>query len=197
MLLDRSTLSAIRAGQVTLAFRRWKRPTVRAGGSLLTAAGRLSIGRVDPVDLASVTPADVRRAGFATLQDLATALGDRDDQLYRVELGALGPDPRVALRNDVPDASELEAIVARLAAVDVRAARPWTLETLRAIAHQPATRAGDLADRLGMERLPFKANVRKLKAMGLTISLEIGYELSPRGRAVLESLTGRPVSGAD
>ena len=28
--------------------------------------------------------------------------------------------------------------------------------------------------------------MRKLKAMGLTESLEVGYRLSPRGRAVLE-----------
>jgi hypothetical protein len=36
-----------------------------------------------------------------------------------------------------------------------------------------------------MERLPFKANVRKLKALGLTESLDIGYRLSPRGEALL------------
>ncbi len=32
----------------------------------------------------------------------------------------------------------------------------------------------------------FKTNVRKLKALGLTESLEVGYRLSPRGRAFLE-----------
>jgi hypothetical protein len=31
----------------------------------------------------------------------------------------------------------------------------------------------------------FKADVRKLKELGLTESLEVGYRLSPRGRAVL------------
>jgi hypothetical protein len=43
-----------------------------------------------------------------------------------------------------------------------------------------------LAERFGRERLPFKADVRKLKALGLTESLEVGYRLSPRGRAYLE-----------
>ena len=38
-------------------------------------------------------------------------------------------------------------------------------------------------ERFGRERLPFKADVRKLKALGLTESLEVGYRLSPRGRA--------------
>ena len=46
-------------------------------------------------------------------------------------------------------------------------------------------RAGDLAAELGMERLPFKTDVRKLKALGLTESLDVGYRLSPRGTAFL------------
>ena len=33
------------------------------------------------------------------------------------------------------------------------------------------------------EIAPFKADVRKLKELGLTESLRIGYRLSPRGRA--------------
>ena len=74
--------------------------------------------------------------------------------------------------------------------LDTRLARydahgPWTRETLELIAARPATRAGDLAAELGRERLPFKADVRKLKALGLTESLEVGYRLSPRGSAYL------------
>ena len=38
----------------------------------------------------------------------------------------------------------------------------------------------------GRETLPFKTDVRKLKNLGLTDSLEVGYRLSPRGRAYLE-----------
>ena len=34
----------------------------------------------------------------------------------------------------------------------------------------------------------FKLDVRKLKRLGLTVSLEVGYELSPRGRAYLAHL---------
>ena len=43
----------------------------------------------------------------------------------------------------------------------------------------------DLAASLGMEKLPFKRDVRKLKELGLTESLPVGYRLSPRGRAYL------------
>jgi len=42
-----------------------------------------------------------------------------------------------------------------------------------------------LAESVGRERDPFKIDVRKLKRLGLTQSFEVGYELSPRGRAFL------------
>jgi hypothetical protein len=59
---------------------------------------------------------------------------------------------------------------------------------LRLIADNPGVVSTDLAPQVGMERPPFKLNVRKLKASGLTESLEIGYQVSPRGRAVLRAL---------
>jgi hypothetical protein len=40
----------------------------------------------------------------------------------------------------------------------------------------------------GMETAPFKRNVRKLKELGLTESLEVGYRLSPRGQAFMKTL---------
>jgi hypothetical protein len=41
---------------------------------------------------------------------------------------------------------------------------------------------------VGREKLPFKRDVRKLKELGLTESLLVGYRLSPRGRALLAGL---------
>ncbi|WP_179221744.1 hypothetical protein [Inquilinus limosus] len=58
------------------------------------------------------------------------------------------------------------------------------------MAECPATRAPDLAARFGRDTASFKADVRKLKALGLTESLEVGYRLSPRGRALLERIGG-------
>ena len=66
---------------------------------------------------------------------------------------------------------------------------PWTATVLQLIADRPAVRAGDLAASLGREMAPFKVDVRKLKEMGLTESLDVGYRLSPRGRAVLDRLS--------
>jgi hypothetical protein len=40
---------------------------------------------------------------------------------------------------------------------------------------------------MGYDRPAFKLDVRKLKRLGLTESLEVGYRLSPRGRAYLTS----------
>jgi hypothetical protein len=188
MLLRRSILDGIRSGSITLAFRRWRRPTVRTGGTLRTAIGELQIDSVDAIALDYVTPAEAKQAGYASLDSLKEELQRFDGQVYRIAFGTVSIDRRLELRRLKPAAEEMEAILAKLANMDRRAPRPWTAATLRLIDQQPGVRAGDLADQLGMERLPFKSNVRKLKEFGLTISLEIGYELSARGRVVLQAL---------
>jgi hypothetical protein len=43
----------------------------------------------------------------------------------------------------------------------------------------------------GQDKIAFKLNVRKLKALGLTESLEVGYRLSRRGAALLDELRRR------
>ena len=55
---------------------------------------------------------------------------------------------------------------------------PWTRTILRLIEANPAVRAPDLAASLGRETKAFKLDVRKLKELGLTHSLDVGYELS-------------------
>ena len=62
---------------------------------------------------------------------------------------------------------------------------PWTRQVLRLIAERQGVRAPDLAASLDRETLSFKRDVRKLKELGLTHSLPVGYEISPRGRAYL------------
>jgi hypothetical protein len=53
----------------------------------------------------------------------------------------------------------------------------------------PATYSGLLANYLGISQAEFKPWVRKLKALGLTESLEVGYRLSPRGEKVLGAVS--------
>jgi hypothetical protein len=108
--------------------------------------------------------------------------------LYRIEfMRSDQPDPRAELAADTAlDEPQLAEIDGQLDRLD-RASKygPWTRQTLRLIADHPSRRAGDLAEMVGRERAPFKLDVRKLKNLGLTESLEVGYRLSPRGRAYL------------
>lgn len=188
MLFRQDALDGIREGRITLAFRRWRRPTVKTGGTLMLPIGQLQIVEVSQIDERDISEADATRAGYASVELLRRDLELREDgSVYRVELGALGADPRVALRAQASlGDDELALVRAKLARLDAAAAGgPWTRRVLELIRDQPAVRAGDICKVVQMERLPFKANVRKLKALGLTESLEVGYRLSPRGEALL------------
>ena len=182
-------LEAIRAGDVVLAFRRWEQPRVKVGTRMRTAVGLIEITSVDRVPVKSLTAADAHRAGAASLTALRQGL-DRvhpERPVYRIGLRYAGADPRHALREAVPDAAEIDAIIARLDRLDrASPTGPWTRATLMLIDELPATRAPDLAHRMGRDTPPFKQDVRKLKEHGLTESLDIGYRLSPRGAAVLD-----------
>lgn len=182
-------LAAIRAGDVDVAFRRWERPRVRVGTRMRTPVGLVEITSVDRVPVRSLTAADARRAGAASLVALREGL-DRvhpERPVYRIGLRYAGADPRHALRESVPDVAEIDAIVVWLDRLDrASPTGPWTRQTLLLIDELPATRAPDLAERMGRDTPSFKQNVRKLKERGLTESLDIGYRLSPRGAAVLD-----------
>lgn len=178
-------------GSVTLAFRRWRRPSVKAGGRQRTPVGELAIDAVDPVAEHEITEGDARRAGYPGRAELLAELARRPaGTLYRIAFHRAGDDPRIALRQRADlSGDEWTAVRRRLGRLD-RASRhgPWTTTVLRLIADRPAVRAADLASSLGREKAPFKIDVRKLKELGLTESLEVGYRLSPRGRAVLARL---------
>ena len=184
-------MPGIEEGSVTLAFRRWRRPAAKPGGRQRTAAGELAIDAIDPVDVDDVTDDEARRAGHRDRADLLAELARHPEgTLYRIAFHRVGDDPRVSLRDDTdlsPD--ELATIAARLDRLDsTRHSGPWTRAVLTLIAERPAVRAPELALAMGRETLAFKRDVRTLKEMGLTVSLETGYRLSPRGRVVLDHL---------
>jgi len=194
MLFRTNFLEGIRTGTITLAFRRWRRPSVRAGGTLLTPVGQLTINSVTPVALNRIPAADARRAGYDSREALVDELQRTvQGEFYRIELGPLRPDPRVALRKKLATTdSESQALCERLRRFDSSAAaRPWTLRTLEVLRAHPGVRAGDLCVLVGLEKERFKLNVRKLKNLGLTESLGTGYRLSPRGEALLASILSK------
>ena len=134
-----------------------------------------------------ITERAASRAGFESREALLQELDTRTGTLYRIAFHVKGPDARIALRQQADlSAEELRALSTRLEWMD--RGDPWTLAVLRLISERPGRRAADLASMMGTERLPFKARVRRLKELGLTESLQVGYRLSPRGKAFLERL---------
>jgi hypothetical protein len=196
MLLRPTELEAIRDGRIDLAFSRWDRPRLLVGTRMRTAVGLVEVTEVAEVAPEAIAEADARRAGLASLAELRTRLERHHDRpVFRVGLRFAGADPRVALRNraDLPG-DERALLAARLERLD-RASRhgPWTAATLAIIARSPQTRAADLAADLGRDTAEFKRDVRKLKELGLTESLEIGYRLSPRGEALVATHRRAPL----
>jgi hypothetical protein len=188
VLLRRDTLDRILDDEIDLAFRKWRRPTVKAGGTLNTAVGVLAIDAVDIVDELGITLDEARRAGYTSVEALRGELERRTEgSVYRIQLRHIGDDPRIALREDADlDAEQFEMIGARLDRLDKARNEPWTRAVLELIRARPATRAPDLAALFGRETKAFKTDVRKLKSLGLTESLLVGYRLSPRGEAFLD-----------
>ena len=192
MLFKKDTLNQIAAKRVTLAFRRWRKPSIKAGGTLMTAAGVLAIDKVDKVAMTKIAEIDVKRAGYpsrsALLKELAKHPGS---DVYRVAFHLKSADPRIALREDGKlTKAEMKSTLSALKTLDQSSERgPWTVAMLRLIDKYPARRAPDLAASQRRDPLAFKRDVLRLKQLGLTESLEIGYRLSPRGRAVLAEIS--------
>ncbi len=186
-------LRAIQEGSIDLAFRRWDRPRVVVGTKMRTMVGLVEVTSVEPVSVEDLTEDDARRAGSASLPALLKALEQKADKpAWRVGIRHAGEDPRASLRDTVPTREEVAAILARLERLDRASSYgAWTREALDLVDRNPERRAPDLAAKVGRETAAFKTDVRKLKELGLTESLAIGYRLSPRGEVVLDKLRGR------
>lgn len=193
MLIKREHLDGIKSGAISLLFRRWRRPTVKAGGRLRTAVGVLAIEDVVELDEGQVGDRDARAGGFSGRDELIAELAKRGTgQLYQIRVSFAGEDERIALRNDGKLGKEaLAELVEKLDRFDKNSRRgPWTRQILELIRRNPEVRAEDLARKLGTDKPWFKRNVRKLKELGLTESLSPGYRLSPRGERVAKHLLG-------
>ncbi|HEX9854778.1 MAG TPA: hypothetical protein VGC47_05645 [Acidimicrobiia bacterium] len=189
MLFQKRFWEGIRDGSITLTFRRWKRLQVLVGNRYRTPIGLIEVEAVDIVDPASITDDEAQRSGHGSAEALhADMPGTPNEPTYRIAFRYVDePDPRTELANDASlgedDVAEIDR---RLDRIDARSpVGPWTMATLRTIAEHPHRRAGDLAEMHGRERLDFKKDVRKLKNLGLTLSFDPGYRLSPRGEAYL------------
>ena len=189
MLIEKRRWAGIQEGSITVLFRRWRNRQATAGNTYRTAAGRVLVEEMHRIAEGEIGLGDARAAGYDSAEEaIADLRGAPDDPLYLLRIRLVTePDPRdeLAQSSDLDDA-EHAALDAKLARMDASSRDgPWTEATLRIIERRPETRAHDLADAVGRDRVRFKTDVRKLKSLGLTISLETGYRLSPRGVAYL------------
>jgi hypothetical protein len=187
------------SGAVTLTFRRWDKPHVRVGGRYRChPIGVLEVDRVDRIAVRRITEKDARASGFGSREELIAYIATARDQavtddteVFRIELHHGGDGDRVELAlEDTLTPEDIAAIAAKLTRMDAK--EPWTKKTLAIIEKHPRIAASQLAQKLGRETLPFKVDVRKLKKLGLTQSFEVGYEISPRGRAYLLARARKP-----
>src|ERR1700754_620551 len=190
MLLNAKHLEGIASGKIKLAFRKWKKPTVKTGGRLRTRIGVLAIQAVDRISEKEISDRDAKLAGFKSKADLLQDLKSRDGLLYRIRLSLAGPDERTVLRTkrEISNVEwvELKEKLDRLDAYGIRG--PWVIDFLSVVSLNPGVLSTTLASSIGLERKWFKEHMRKLKELGLTESLGIGYRISPRGETVLKRL---------
>ena len=200
MLFQKRFWPLIADGTVTVTFRRWRTPQAVAGRRYRTPSGFIDVTEVDVVDADDLSEDDAVRAGYADvahlLADLRISRTSRTSRTSRrcrsCASGSDSPVPTTPApswphRTRLTE-RDIDEIDRRLARLDVAGREgPWTRSTLMLIAARPGTRAAELADAVGRETPPFKRDVRKLKELGLTLSMDVGYELSPRGRAYLEA----------
>lgn len=189
MLFDRRSSDGIADGTVTATFRRWQRTQAVVGHRYRTLGGIIEVDSVDVIEVPQIDAADAIRAGYPDEQALIADLrGEVTTPLYRVRFHRVDePDPRTVLAEDTRLTTEdVAALTLRLDRIDARSSHgPWTRSVLDAIAQRPCVRAADLAASFDRDVPTFKRDVRILKELGLTLSLEVGYRLSPRGEAFL------------
>ncbi len=185
---------AIASGDITLTFRRWARPQAKVGGRYRVGSVEIEVDHIELVPFAAIGRRDLARTGMADLESLRRLVAhsgpiDDDTQLYRIEFHVVGANP--GRRVVAPTADNVDATVRKLDAMDGRSDRgPWTRTVLELIAANPGTVSTELAARIGRPRPDFKTDVRKLKALGLTESRDVGYNLTELGNAVLRRTNG-------
>ncbi len=193
LLFKKPFWDGLQTGAITLTFRRWQKPHVRKGGRYRChPIGVLEVDDVRQVPSGAIPEEDARAAGFASREALLSYLAElgpmRDDTpIWRVVLHHGGDGDRVAIALDAHlTADDVATIREKLRKLDAKKA--WTTKTLATIEAHPRVAASKLAVKLKRETLELKADIRKLKKLGLTQSFEIGYEIAPRGRAYLDAV---------
>lgn len=188
MLFQRRFHERIRSGDLRCTLRIWQRPHVKVGGRYRLGDGAIVVDKIRETTLDDITPAVARRCGFASLAEaLKIAKHGPGERVFVIDFHYDATGARPPPATDAASPEVLIEVAQRLEAMDGRSKiGAWTEATLRAIEARPGVLAAHLARSLGRPRDEFKRDVRKLKTLGLTFSLEVGYRLTPKGEALLE-----------
>jgi hypothetical protein len=189
VLINQATATGIAEGRITVVLRRWDAPRAKAGGTQRTPAGTIQIEHVAEYPAAyRVTRAQAIAAGFPDAKSAQAELDRRPAaHTYVITVTYLAPDERHALAAaDQVTTDDVATISSRLERWDAASSDgPWARRYLELIAANEGVRAPELAATVGQQTARFKRRVRQLKGLGLTISLDVGYRISPRGKAFL------------
>ena len=198
LLFQKRFHKGILSGAIDRTFRLWPTARVKAGSRYRChPIGVLEVDSVDRRHVGEISEDDARKAGFSSRSELLEFLAQMARrplpetlELFLIRFHHGGDGDRVSLALETHLSSEeICATEEKLAKLDKGSPHgPWTRETLALIEQYPRAAASKLAQRLGRDTKPFKSDVVKLKKLGLTQSFEVGYEVSPRGRAFLEAL---------
>ncbi len=190
MLFTADAWPGLADGSITLTFRTWTKPQARTGGRYRVAGMLLEATDVSRMRARDITDAEAVQAGAPDAASILARMQvtDPEQQVWRIRLRHVGADDRATLRTDAIDPAQIDDLKTRLDRMDHRSGKPWTRQTLRLIERYPGIVSTALARQVDKERMAFKTDVRKLKELGLTESLAVGYRLSPRGEAVLRAL---------
>lgn len=201
MLFTADALEGLADGSITVTFRRWSRPQVKVGGRYAIGGGAvvIEVDDVTTLPAAAITDTDARLAGeddrvgvWRRLTRSKRTTEAPEGDVWRIAFHAVPPDDGPPLREqDDLTADDVAEVDRRLDRLDTAGRHgPWTRPTLRVIARRPGVVSTRLAEDLGRERFELKVDIRKLKRLGLTISLGTGYRISPRGEAYLRATDG-------
>ena len=203
MLFKREFHERIASGEVTVTFRAWSKAMAVVGHRYsVPPIGAIVVESVTRTKLAAVNHADARASGFAEVVELVSYLSKTSGR----KLSGATPVFRVAFHHEPPrpaDSTERTEVdrgkVERaLSGYDRRSPHgPWTQKTLALIARSPGVSSAILARTLKRERLELKADIRKLKKLGLLDSLETGYRITPLGKSIADRANDHTAARGD
>ncbi|GGG97364.1 hypothetical protein GCM10007415_35910 [Parapedobacter pyrenivorans] len=191
MLFKNIHLQGIKSGKISLAFRKWQKTALQNGSHIHTAIGLVKINAIEIVDESTITKSDAIKAGFADKKQLLNSLSQHNTgKIFKISISYYAEDPRVKLRERTTLTDEqFSALKQKMERLDNYSKKGyWTKKVLFSIKENPHLHAIGIAKLTGFEKEWLKLNIRKLKNLGLTISHDVGYELSPFGKLVVKKL---------